>query len=89
MIWPLTVPLRVPLRVIDTDVAALRFREPLGRDLIGLPSMETDPTGWALSLADRIAENVPAGTVLGLPMGESLRVMQEILPHLSPTAPAG
>jgi len=83
-----SVSLTAPLKVIDSMITALEFRQPTGRDLIGLPDPEADPTGWAISVASRCVTNAPASAVLDLPSGEAMIVATEVAKRI-PTTLAG
>ncbi len=80
--------LRTPIRVIDQTITAITFRAPTGEDLVGLPDMEADKIGWAITLADRVANNVPRGTVKGLPALDAIGAGNAVAGGLDPTAPA-
>ena len=81
--------LRKPIRVIDQTITVLQFREPTGTDLIGLPDMDADKIGFSIALADRVASNVPAGTVKGLSALDALGAWLAAAQMLDPTMPAG
>ncbi|MBW4089896.1 MAG: phage tail assembly protein [Proteobacteria bacterium] len=81
--------LKRPIKVIDQTITKITFREPTGEDLIGLPIPMEDPVGWGLKLADRIADNVPQGTVLKLPMFDALPLTKVMDEFLDPSQPAG
>ena len=80
--------LRKPIKVIDQTITIITFRSPTGEDLVGLPDMETDKIGWAIMLADRVADNVPRGTVKGLPALDAIGAGNAVARELDPTEPA-
>ncbi len=80
--------LRVPIKVIDQMINVITFRAPTGEDLVGLPDMSSDQIGWAIMLADRVADNVPRGTVKGLPALDAIGAGNAVARELDPTAPA-
>ena len=79
--------LATPITVIDQTVVAITFREPTGEDLIGLPDMIEDKMGFAVALADRLASNVPPGTVRKLAAADAMGAALAATAALNPTIP--
>lgn len=79
--------LRTPITIIDTRIETITFRVPVGEDLVGLPDMGSDKIGFAIVLADRLASNVPPGTVRKLPAVDAMGAADAVMPALDPTIP--
>ena len=56
-------------------------------DLFGAPDPTGDPIGWALTIADRVALNVPPGTVKKLPMRDALGIVRIVQGFFGPLDP--
>ncbi len=81
------VTLSAPITVIDQSIDRILFRAPTGKDLIGLPEPDADKLGWSIALADRVATNVPPGTVLRLPAFDAIACGQAVAESMVPTMP--
>lgn len=77
--------LPTPIMVLDTMIDVIRMREPTGHDLMGLPLMEDDGYGFGIKLADRLATNVPVGTVENLPAFEAMQCAKLAMNSIIPT----
>lgn len=75
------------ITVIDRQITAITFREPTGDDLVGLPDPTKDPLGFSILLADRLADNVPPGTVRGLRGIDAMGAGKTVMPAMDPTIP--
>ena len=76
-----------PLIVIDQTFDELVLREPRGRDLRNAGDPASDPLGWALTVAGRVA-NVPPDVVDELPMVDAMAVAAALRQFVIPTMPA-